>query len=137
MDRIAKMGLRYTQFNSTSCSLAAALTPAATITRRLQSSPNRPPATGYNAIIGVDNATIGEILKDNGDMPHRGSARTTTHLPQYSTARLGQWLTGMGFEASRLRAARRISGTVSFRTPRGPLNQPPGNIPSWRTTPQR
>jgi Arylsulfatase A and related enzymes len=88
MDRIAKMGLRYTEFHSTAlCSPSR----AAIITGRNHHSVGfgviAEQATGYpgyDAIIGVDNATIGEILKET-DMPHPGSARTTTR-PIISTA---------------------------------------------------
>src|SRR5262249_35813033 len=70
MDRVAKMGLRYTQFHSTAlCSP----TRAALITGRnhhsvgfgiiSEQSTGYP---GYDSIIGVDNATIGTILKENG-----------------------------------------------------------------------
>jgi arylsulfatase len=70
MDRIAKMGLRYTQFHSTAlCSP----TRAALITgrnhhsvgfRRHRRAVDR--LSGYDAVIGSDNATIGTILRDNG-----------------------------------------------------------------------
>jgi arylsulfatase A-like enzyme len=44
---------------------------------------------GYNSIIGVDNATIGRILLDNGYATRRGSARTTTPRP-FQPARPGR-----------------------------------------------
>src|SRR6266699_3619192 len=70
MDRIAKMGLRYTQFHSTAlCSP----TRAALITGRnhhscgfgviSEQSTGYP---GYDSIIGPENATVGAILKLNG-----------------------------------------------------------------------
>ena len=70
LDRIAKMGLRYTQFHSTAlCSP----TRAALITGRnhhsvgfgviAEQSTGFP---GYDSIIAKDTATIGEILKQNG-----------------------------------------------------------------------
>ncbi len=70
MDRVAKAGLRYTQFHSTAlCSP----TRAALITGRNHHSVGNGVigelATGYpgyDSVIGLDNATIGEILKDNG-----------------------------------------------------------------------
>jgi len=70
MDRIAQMGLRYTQIHSTAlCSPSR----AALITGRNHHSVGfgviSEQATGfpgYDSIIGVDNATIGEILKQNG-----------------------------------------------------------------------
>ena len=67
LDRIAKMGLRYTQFHSTAlCSP----TRAALITGRNHHSVGFGVITemstgypGYDSIIGPENATIGEILK--------------------------------------------------------------------------
>ncbi|MGB8559395.1 MAG: sulfatase-like hydrolase/transferase, partial [Pseudolabrys sp.] len=70
LDRVAQAGLRYTQFHSTSlCSP----TRAALVTGRSHHSVGfgviAEQATGYpgyDAVIGRDNATIGEILKQNG-----------------------------------------------------------------------
>src|SRR5208337_4590500 len=70
LDRIAKMGLRYTQFHSTAlCSP----TRAALITGRNHHTAGfgvvSEAATGYpgyDSIIEKTNGTIGEILKDNG-----------------------------------------------------------------------
>ena len=70
LDRIAKTGLRYTQFNSTAlCSP----TRAALLTGRNHHSTGNGVITelstgfpGYDSIIGPDNATIGAILKGNG-----------------------------------------------------------------------
>src|SRR5262245_4867274 len=70
LDRVAKAGLRYTQFHSTAlCSP----TRAALITGRnhhsvgfgviSEQSTGYP---GYDSVIGVDNATVGAILKENG-----------------------------------------------------------------------
>ena len=103
MDRIAQMGLRYTQFHSTSlCSPSR----AAIITGRNHHSVGfgviAEQATGYpgyDAIIGVDNATVGEILKDNGYATSWFGKNHNTPDYQYSTAGpFGQWPTGMGFE---------------------------------------
>ena len=103
MDRIAKMGLRYTEFHSTSlCSPSR----AAIITGRNHHSVGfgviAEQATGYpgyNSIIGVDNATIGEILKENGYATSWFGKNHNTPDYQYSTAGpFGQWPTGMGFE---------------------------------------
>ena len=103
MDRIAKMGLRYTEFHSTAlCSPSR----AAIITGRNHHSVGfgviAEQATGYpgyDAIIGVDNATIGEILKDNGYATSWFGKNHNTPDYQYSTAGpFGQWPTGMGFE---------------------------------------
>src|SRR5580658_7170558 len=70
LDRIAKTGLRYTQFNSTAlCSP----TRAALITGRNHHSVGfgviselSTGVPGYDSIIGPDNATVGTILRDNG-----------------------------------------------------------------------
>ena len=70
MDRIAKAGLRYTQFHSTAlCSP----TRAALITGRNHHSVGygvigemSTGFPGYDSVIGEDDATIGEILKENG-----------------------------------------------------------------------
>src|SRR3989442_15098708 len=71
LDRIAAAGLRYTQFNSTAlCSP----TRAALITGRNHHSVGNGVLgelstgyPGYDSVIGLDNAAIGEILKGNGD----------------------------------------------------------------------
>ena len=70
LDRIAKMGLRYTQFHS--CALCSP-TRAALITGRNhhsvgfgQISEMATGYPGYDSIIGRDAATIGRILRDNG-----------------------------------------------------------------------
>ena len=103
MDRVAQMGLRYTQFHSTSlCSPSR----AAIITGRNHHSVGfgviAEQATGYpgyDAIIGVDNATVGEILKENGYATSWFGKNHNTPDYQYSTAGpFGQWPTGMGFE---------------------------------------
>src|SRR6185436_3108389 len=70
LDRVAKAGLRYTQFHSTSlCSPSR----AALLTGRNHHAVGfgviAEQATGYpgyDAIIGRDNAAIGEIMKQNG-----------------------------------------------------------------------
>ena len=70
LDRVAKAGLRYTQFHSTAlCSP----TRAALITGRNHHSVGSGVIgelstgyPGYDSIIGLENASIGSILKDNG-----------------------------------------------------------------------
>jgi arylsulfatase A-like enzyme len=103
MDRIAQMGLRYTQFHSTAlCSP----TRAAIITGRNHHSVGfgviSEQATGYpgyDSIIGIDNATIGEILKQNGYATSWFGKNHNTPDYQYSTAGpFNQWPTGMGFD---------------------------------------
>src|SRR5262247_3102634 len=103
MDRIAKNGLRYTQFHSTAlCSP----TRAALITGRnhhsvgfgvvSEQSTGYP---GYNSIIERDSATIGRILQENG---YRTSWFGKNHnTPTYQASQAGpfnQWPIGMGFE---------------------------------------
>ena len=102
LDRIARMGLRYTQFHSTAlCSPSR----AALITGRNHHSVGfgviAEQATGYpgyNSIIGPDSATIGRILQDNGyDTSWFGKNHNTPDY-QYSTAGpFDQWPSGMGF----------------------------------------
>ncbi|HEV2947534.1 MAG TPA: sulfatase-like hydrolase/transferase, partial [Gemmataceae bacterium] len=103
MDRIAKMGLRYTQFHSTAlCSP----TRAALITGRnhhscgfgiiSEQSTGYP---GYDSVIGVENATIGNILKQNGYATSWFGKNHNTPSYQYSAAGpFDQWPSGMGFE---------------------------------------
>jgi arylsulfatase A-like enzyme len=103
MDRIAKMGLRYTQFHSTAlCSP----TRAALITGRnhhsvgfgviSEMSTGYP---GYDSIIGPESATIGEILRENGYATSWFGKNHNTPSYQYSTAGpFNQWPIGMGFE---------------------------------------
>jgi arylsulfatase len=103
MDKVAKMGLRYTQFHSTALSSP---TRAALITGRNHHSVGTGVITeiatgypGYNSIIGTDTATIGRILKDNGYATSWfGKAHNT---PAYESSQAGpfdRWPNGMGFE---------------------------------------
>jgi len=103
LDRIAKAGLRYTQFHSTAlCSP----TRAALITGRNhhavgfgvigELSTGYP---GYDSIIGPNNATIGTILKDNGYATSWFGKNHNT--PGYQMSLAGpydQWPSGMGFD---------------------------------------
>ncbi|MFY9627383.1 MAG: sulfatase-like hydrolase/transferase, partial [Methylocystis sp.] len=103
LDRIARDGLRYTNFNSTAlCSP----TRAALITGRNHHSVGfgvvSEQATGYpgyDSIITRDKATIGRILKDNG---YRTSWFGKNHnTPAFQASQDGpfdQWPIGMGFE---------------------------------------
>ena len=89
LDRVAKAGLRYTQFHSTAlCSP----TRAALITGRNHHSVGFGVITeistgypGYDSIIGPANATIGEILKENGYATSWFGKNHNT--PGFSTAR--------------------------------------------------
>ena len=103
LDEVAKAGLRYTQFHSTSlCSP----TRAALVTGRSHHSVGfgviAEQATGYpgyDAVIGRDNATIGEILKQNGYATSWFGKNHNTPGSQYSlSGPFDQWPSGMGFE---------------------------------------
>jgi arylsulfatase A-like enzyme len=103
LDRIAQMGLRYTQFHSTAlCSP----TRAALITGRNHHSVGFGVITeqstgfpGYDSIIGPENATIGAILKQNGFATSWFGKNHNTPSFQYSQAGpFDQWPVGMGFE---------------------------------------
>jgi arylsulfatase A-like enzyme len=103
LDRIASMGLRYTQFHTTSlCSP----TRAALITGRnhhsvgfgviSEASTGYP---GYDSIITKDKATIGEILKQNGYATAWFGKNHNT--PSFETSQAGpfdRWPIGMGFD---------------------------------------
>src|SRR5271166_3258008 len=102
MDKIAQMGLRYTQFHSTAlCSPSR----AALITGRNHHSVGFGIADaytgfpGYDAVIGVDNGTIGEILKQSGYATSWFGKNHNTAPYLYSAAGpFDQWPNGMGFE---------------------------------------
>jgi arylsulfatase A-like enzyme len=103
LDRIAKSGLRYIEFNSTAlCSP----TRAALITGRNHHSTGFGVITelstgfpGYDSIIGPQNATIGRILKDNGYATSWFGKNHNTPDFQYSVAGpFDQWPSGMGFD---------------------------------------
>ncbi len=103
MDRIAKMGLRYTNFHSTAlCSP----TRAALITGRNHHSAGFGVVSeqstgfpGYDSIITRDTATIGKILKANGYATSWFGKDHNT--PMFQASQVGpfdQWPTGMGFD---------------------------------------
>ena len=103
MDRVAKEGLRYNRMFSTAlCSP----TRAALITGRNHHSvgfgvisEQSTGFPGYNSIIGVDNATIGRILLDNGyNTSWFGKNHNTPAFQASQTGPFTQWPTGMGFE---------------------------------------
>ena len=103
LDRIANMGLRYTQFCSTALSSP---TRAAIITGRNHHSAGfgvvSEQATGYpgyNSIISKDQATIGRTLRDNGY--HTSWFGKNHNTPEFQASQAGpfdQWPIGMGFE---------------------------------------
>lgn len=103
LDRIANMGLRYTQFHSTAlCSP----TRAALITGRNHHSAGfgvvSEQATGYpgyDSIISKDKTTIGRILREHGYWTSWFGKDHNT--PTYQTSQVGpfdQWPVGMGFD---------------------------------------
>jgi arylsulfatase A-like enzyme len=103
LDRIAKAGLRYTQFSSTAlCSP----TRAALITGRNHHSAGFGVISelstgypGYDSIITPDKATIGTILQDNGYATSWFGKNHNTPPFQYSAAGpFDQWPSGMGFQ---------------------------------------
>jgi len=103
LDRVAKEGLRYTQFHSTAlCSP----TRAALITGRNHHSVGFGQVSefatgypGYNSIIGPENATIGRILSDHGYATAWFGKNHNTPSFQYSAAGpFDQWPSGMGFQ---------------------------------------
>lgn len=103
MDRIANAGLRYTQFHSTAlCSP----TRAALITGRNHHSVGygvigemSTGYPGYDSAIGPENATIGEILKENGYATSWFGKNHNTPTYLYSAAGpFDQWPIGMGFQ---------------------------------------
>lgn len=103
LDRIAAMGLRYTQFHSTAlCSP----TRAALITGRNHHSAHSGVISeqstgypGYNSIIGKETATIGEILKQNGYVTSWFGKDHNT--PDWMSTQIGpfdNWPIGYGFQ---------------------------------------
>src|SRR5438309_10253118 len=103
LERIAKSGLRYTQFHSTAlCSP----TRAALITGRNHHSVGSGVIgelstgyPGYDSIIGIENATIGNILQENGYATSWFGKNHNTPTYQYSAAGpFDQWPSGLGFE---------------------------------------
>jgi arylsulfatase len=103
LDRVAQAGLRYTRFHSTAlCSPSR----AAVITGRNHHSVGFGVITelstgypGYDSIIGVDNATIGTILKGNGYATSWFGKNHNTPSFQYGIAGpFDQWPSGMGFD---------------------------------------
>jgi arylsulfatase A-like enzyme len=103
MDRIANEGLRYNRMFSTAlCSP----TRAALITGRNHHSvgfgvisEQSTGFPGYNSIIGLDNATIGRILLDNGyNTSWFGKDHNTPAFQASQSGPFNQWPTGMGFE---------------------------------------
>ncbi|MFO0109060.1 MAG: arylsulfatase, partial [Alphaproteobacteria bacterium] len=103
LDRIAKDGLRYTNFHSTAlCSP----TRAALITGRNHHSAGfgvvSEQATGfpgYNSVITADKATIGRVLRDHGyATAWFGKNHNTPGFQSSQAGPFDQWPVGMGFD---------------------------------------
>lgn len=103
LDRIANMGLRYTQFHSTAlCSP----TRAALITGRNHHSAGFGVVSeqstgypGYDSIITRDKATIGRILKEHGYATSWfGKNHNTPTFQSSQAGPFNQWPVGMGFD---------------------------------------
>jgi len=103
LDRIAKSGMRYTNFHSTSlCSP----TRAAIITGRNHHSVGNGVVgeistgfPGYDTIIKIENGTIGTILKGNGYATSWfGKDHNTPSWQASQAGPFDQWPSGMGFE---------------------------------------
>ncbi len=103
LDRIAKNGLRYTNFHSTSLSSP---TRAALITGRNHHSVGfgvvgeiATGFPGYDSIIPVEKGTIGTILKENGYATSWfGKDHNTPFFANSQAGPFDQWPNGMGFE---------------------------------------
>ena len=103
LDRIASMGLRYTQFHTTSLCSPTRAGPFTGRNRRSvgfgvisEAATGYP---GYDSIISPAKATIGNILKANGYATSWFGKNHNT--PSYETSQAGpfdQWPAGMGFE---------------------------------------
>src|SRR2546423_1710333 len=103
MDRVAKAGLRYTQFHSTAlCSP----TRAALITGRNHHSMGFGVISelstgypGYDSVMSPEKASIGTILRDNGYATSWFGKNHNTPAFQLSVAGpFDQWPSGMGFD---------------------------------------
>jgi arylsulfatase len=103
LDRIAKTGLRYTQFHS---SALCSPTRAALITGRNHHSAHFGMVTegatgypGYDSIIGKDTATIAEIMRQNGYATSWfGKNHNVAGWMATQAGPFDQWPIGLGFE---------------------------------------
>ena len=147
LDRIASMGLRYTQFHSTAlCSP----TRAALITGRNHHSVGfgvvSEQATGYpgyDSIIGPDNATVGDD-PEGERLRHVVVRQEPQHAELPDTARQARstngrsaWAstTSTGSWAARPTSGRRISSATRPRSFRGSASPATTSSPTWPTTP--
>src|SRR5467141_266066 len=103
LDRVAKAGLRYTQFHSTAlCSP----TRAALITGRNHHSVGNGVVgeastgfPGYDSIIPIEKGTIGTILRENGYATSWfGKNHNTPSFQSSQAGPFNQWPNGMGFD---------------------------------------
>src|SRR5262249_27769296 len=103
LERVAKMGLRYTNMNSTAlCSPSR----AALITGRNHHtcgfgvvSEQATGFPGYNSLIGKDCATAGTILRDNGySTSWFGKPHNTPRFEASMAGPFERWPVGLGFE---------------------------------------
>ena len=147
MDRIAKAGLRYTQFHSTAlCSP----TRAALITGRNHHSVGfgvigemSTGFPGYDSVIGEDSATIGKILQDNGYATSWfGKNHNTPHLPVRPVRPLRPMAIGDGLPILLRLHGRRDRPVdavpvqaITARSSRGSERRTTTSSPTWRTRP--
>src|SRR5262249_24152364 len=103
LERVAKMGLRYTNMNSTALSSPSR---AALITGRNHhtcgfgvGSEQATGFPGYNSIIGKDCSTVGTVLRDNGySTSWYGKAHNTPVFQASMAGPFDLWPNGLGFE---------------------------------------
>ncbi len=147
LDRIAKAGLRYTQFHSTAlCSP----TRAALITGRNHHSVGfgvigelSTGYPGYDSVIGPENATIGTILRDNGYATSWFGKDHNIPAFQYSVGWAFRPMAGRrwafsiftGSWAARLISGRPIFIAIRPRCFRGSASLATTSPPTWRTMP--
>ena len=147
LDRIAKAGLRYTQFHSTAlCSP----TRAALITGRNHHSVGfgvigelSTGYPGYDSVIGPENATVGEILKENGyatswfGKNHNTPASHTAPLPGPSTNGRSAWASSISMASwvARPTSGRPIFSATRRQCIRGSASPAITSPPTWRTMP--
>src|SRR5262249_10780150 len=103
LERVAKMGLRYTNMNSTAlCSPSRAALISGRNHHTMGFGVVSEQATGfpgYNSIIGKDCATIGTILRDNGySTSWFGKPHNTPRFEASMAGPFERWPVGLGFE---------------------------------------
>jgi len=103
MDRIAKEGLRYTHFHSTSvCSPTRAALLTGRNHHQVGSGAIPELSTGYpgyNSIMTKDKATIAKVMKENGYVTSWfGKNHNTPSLPTSKIGPFDQWPIGLGFD---------------------------------------